>query len=225
MTASNTKSREKFRVMLEQIKHIPIWEKHLVSGFIFDIIEQRPILVLCNLVAVYYHETEEFGAAGNAIEISSDKKALKFVKDDFDSAYGTILIDENTNYVATWHIRVFLARWRGYSHVWVGISSKQVFNEMYVLPAMYNWQHNIFYAIDQCGNKEQKEFDGARQRFKADDIVKVIFDARKKELKIIWGDECTCFNAIKMQYSPFRLAICGGLEGDSLQIIKFEKHY
>ena len=185
MTTSNTKSREKFRVMLEQIKHIPIWEKHLVSGLIFDIIEQRPILVLCNLVAVYYHETEEFGAAGNAIEISSDKKALKFVTDDFDSAYGTILIDENANYIATWHIKVFLARWRGYSDLWVGISSKQVFNQMCVLPGMYNWQHNIFYALIGMEIKNKNEFDGARQRFKADDIVKVIFDARKKQLRII----------------------------------------
>ena len=205
-----------------------------MGGFIFDIIEKRPILVLCNLVAAYYHETEEFGIAGNAIKISSDKRTLKFVTDDFDSAYGTILIDENANYIATWHIKVLFAKWRRYSDLWVGISSKPILNQMCVLPGMYNRQHNVFYAVDRYGNNESRECNGVRvkesengvcQALQTYVIVKIVLNPSMKQLRVVCRDERTCFNGIKMQYSPFRLAICGGHEGDSLEIIKFEKKY
>lgn len=213
------------KVMFEKIKHIPTVEKDLVTGFICDISQERAILLICGLAAVYYYETEEFGTVSNDMEISSDKTRMTCVRPTVVSIYGRIFIDKRTNYMATWYLRFSVPSERIH---YVGIASKKFINLRKFL-----FRDNIFYVSSFAGNKLTKEWNDFRERdcgtwkgFELDKILKLTLDPKKKQLRMVCGDASTCFNEIKMEYGPFILVVWGSfMKGASVEIIKFEKNY
>ena len=233
MAALQAFSESETRAMFKKINDIPLSEKHVVIGFICEIMQKRPLIMICNLVLLYYYEREEFGVVGDAIETNLDKRIITFSKDKPDSAYGTILVNQNTDYIAIWQIRVISTGWKESGNVWVKIASKEIVNDTFTIPILYNWQGNIFYAANMNGNKWQGECNdngpvfsgvsGAWEGFDESDIVQIILNPKKRQLRIVCGDEFTCFREIQLQYGPFRLAVSGAFKGDSLEILKFEK--
>ena len=234
MTTLKSNNNSDSRVMFEKIKHIPRSDKVVVTGFISHIIQLRPILIICNLAALYYYEKEEFNRVGNKMQMNPNKTRLDCVKSGLLSAYGTMVIDGNANYTAIWHLKLLSLRQRTVG-VWIGIVSKQILNNhLFIFPAFYNYQENIFYASNMKGKKKKREnrynavaIEGdAWKGFKSGKIIKVILNARKKQLRIVCENASTCFNEIKIENDSFTLGVCGlFLKGDSLEIMKFEKKY
>lgn len=221
MTSLTLNSERECRSMFEKIKHIPLSEKDLVIGFIYDIMKERPILMICGLVAVYYYQTEEFCEVNDDMEMNHDKTVMTCsnIRHTFVEVYGRIVIAESANYIATWRLRFLSPSQRLYC-VHVGISSK------------YLGGH-IFYTSDIGGHKWKREsndlqhkYCGKWKGFESDKILTVTLDPKNKQLQMACGNASTCFDKIEMKHGPFRLFVtCLFMKGSSLEIIKFEKNY